>query len=310
MDVAKIIAAVQRKPAPPKKKKSPASMRTTGSTYLTSALSVFSPSSPQLVPTLTASGKSFPVTGMYRKTVEHLTGERRVYIFSNTGQSANVVLIGAMDVLGANPPAWETFGAPTVLGSASSGLGPTSGRAMKMGATVVNATAKLTAAGRVFVLNCDQRLFLGAQPSSMSRIHFNGLCDSIVNHPKAREYSGGDFGKPHSWHSHVVDPIHYEKFTIWDGVTGINDYAEHFATWSGHFPEDRSMSTICVVFESPPTTQSYTISGRAAWYTRWPLTTVLGQTNNEIPIATQAEINRHYAKAAETAASPAYDATW
>lgn len=309
LNVQKIIAAVQRMPLPaPKKqakKKLPAS-RPGASSYLGSALSVFSPMSPSLVPTLTASGKSFPVTGMYRKTIEHNPNQRRIYVFSNTGESANVMLIGSMDVTGSSSPGWDTFSAPTVALDHSSGAGPTAGRAMKMGATVVNATAKLTASGRVFVLNCDQRLLLGAAPSLLTRSMYNAFCDSVVNHPNSREYSGSDFGRPHSWYSHVVDPVHYEKFTTWQGAQSIDDYAEHWATWEGDAPEDRSMSTIVIVAESPPAVQSYTFSGRGSWYTRWPLNTVLGQTSREIPVASQTTLNAHMKYAASAASEPAY----
>lgn len=309
LDVQKAIAAAQKKKSTqgvPKKKKPTPSAKSTasGATSFSRALSVFSPSSPHLVPSLTACGKAFPVMGMYRKTVEHPLNQRRVYFFSNTGVSANVMLIGAMDVTGVNPPGWETWAAPTVALDDVSG-GPTAGRAMKIGATVVNSTAKLTAAGRVFVLNSDQRLLVGDSPSNMTRPEFNAMCDSIVNHPHAKEYSGAEFSKAHSWHAHVVDPVHYDQFAPWQGATNFDLYASHFMNFPSpteHNP--RSMSILCMVFESPPAAQSYTISGKGAWYTRWPLTSVLGQTDNVIPTTSQDAMNRHFTHAAASAHEP------
>lgn len=309
LDVSRLLAAAQKKAAvgkpKPKKAAQPRSRATTTPSF-TKALSVFSPSSPHLVPTLTASGEAFPVTGMYRRTIDHTVGYRRVVFFSNNGKAANVMLSGSMTVAGDALPGWSTFAAPTVALDDTHG-GPTAGRAMKMGFSIVNSTAAMTAGGRVFVLNCEQRLLMENAPTNLTRAAYNSLLNAVVNHPSCKEYSGGDFKKAHSWYSHVVDNVHYEKFATWEGTQDANDYASYFATWDGAEPNhDRSMSTLCLVFEDAVAPQSYTITGRASWYTRWPLTTVLGQSHTDIPTAPADAMNRHFRHAAAAAHDPLY----
>lgn len=299
-------ASTQRKAGAKKKSKPSAAASSRGSQVSTragSSLSIFSPSNLSLVPTLLNSGKAFPVSSMVRLNFTVDPGSRYVIIMSHCPTAPNMFMYGRTGFGVTAPPTWLTRSAPTLLATPLAG-GPTSGRTMKAGMTVVNATNALNAGGRVFVLNSDQRFVLGADPESLTPTQFTNFLDEIVAHPKAREFSGADFVKGNAFHSHVVDAVNYEQYGDWRGQISINDYFEGFAVWPDAVASRRSMSTLIMVIESPTIAQSYTVSARASWYTRWPLNTVLGQSMRDVPTADARVINGHITRAERTATDP------
>jgi len=177
---------------------------------------------------------------------------------------------------------------------------------MKSGISIVNSTPLLNAGGRVFVLNSDQRFFFGDDPVNMTGAMFETFLNEVVAHPKAREFSGAEFVRPHSFHAHVVDPVNYETYRSWQGQMGIDDYAQNFAIWPGTPTLPRGMSTVIIVIEIAASPQTYTFSGRSTWYTRWPLNTVLGQSMRDVPTAPAERINRDMRRGEDMAHEPEY----
>lgn len=233
------------------------------------------------------------------------TGGRRVVIVSHQRDGPTIFTLGIRGALPAGLTTWSLYSAPTLLLADDAG-GPTSGRTMKSGVSIVNSTPVLNAGGRLFVLNSDQRFFFGAAPSAFTAAMFDTFCDEVVAHPKAREFASASFIKPHSFHCHVTDPVNYERYSDWHGTRTIDQYGAGFAIWPGLTPVERGMSTLIIVFESPVSDQTITVSGRSSWYTRWPLNTVLGQSMRSTPTSSAEHLNNAIHRGEADAHEPAY----
>jgi len=123
--------------------------------------------------------------------------------------------------------------------------------------------------------------------------------DSIKDHPLVKAYDGADFkrldrhGRHPTFICDVVDGVDYENFRPWSGMESSDGFFSHVFSWSGmdNAAHERPMSTVFVLFEVPVNSQVYTLSARASFYTRWPLTTVPGQTQMDIPVSSLERIN-------------------
>jgi hypothetical protein len=194
----------------------------------------------------------------------------------------------------------QVFTVPT-LALADDVGGPTSGRAMKIGLSLVNTTPLLNRGGRVFQLNANQRLKLARAPSAFLQADYFALADSIQAFPDTIEYDASEFGKTREFTGSVVDYANYEAFQEWEGTNTIDEFYAHFTVWPGSSPDTRPMSTIFIVFSPPAVAQTYTLSAKSAHYTRWPIDTIPGQSQLPIPTAPIATINRIHSIAEEVA---------
>lgn len=249
-----------------------------------------------IVPVLRNQATAFPVHGMVRKTFSTGTAARHLFVLCNSGRSGSII----QEFFASNPPGVPNPYTYSLLAAADTAGGPTSGRAMKLGLTVSNATAALSAGGRVYVLNCDQRVFIDASPSNLSQAELNAFIDRIIAFPTCRAFSGRDFTSPRHFHSHVVDAVDYEEFGEWNGTYTPDQLGQHWAIWPTADPYSRPMSTLFIVFEVPAADQDYTLVGRASWYTRWPLNTVGAIAQRPVPTAAPAVLDRIHKTAAAT----------
>lgn len=274
---------VRKKPKPKSAKKSQgrAIPKTHGN--------MFSITHPIPTPVAEACGSALPYAGIFRHELAVST-ERVVVLFSNVGRSGTVALVVGLPTAGAAGLTVRTI--PTLSLGDDAG-GPTSCKAMKGCFSLVNVTAPLNRAGRVTVLNSKQRFLVGAPFSTMTLAQWATFVDTVKTHPDAVSYGGHDFEHPVSFHTYPVDSRAYGEFHDFAGATTSDEFGRSIAIWPGVDPYVRPMSCIVTIFEIPPSTQEYTLSFRAAYYTRWPLNTIPGQTQRRIPTAPLDLINRH-----------------
>lgn len=250
------------------------------------------PLSSTLIPISRRQASAFPYMGMVKLDVDVIT-TRALYVLTNTGHGATI--IGGMT---AAP--WAGAWNISAISSSPASGGPSSGRAMKCSLEITNNTAQMTAGGRVYVLKTSQRLAAAAAPSGMTTAQMNAMFDSIRDHPEVKPYDGVDFKKTDKHGRHptfvcdVVDGVDYENFRPWQGSESSDAFFSHVLTWSGMdaSSHERPMSTVFVLIEVPDNKQVYTLSARGSFYTRWPLTTVPGQTQFDIPVASLDRINQ------------------
>jgi hypothetical protein len=258
-----------------------------GNTNKPKQLHTLSPHNGALVPTVLRSGEAFPYRGMVRNNLTHAVGDVTIVAITNTGGSGSVM--GVLTVSGGVVSRF-VFTIPTLAASDDAG-GPTSGRAMKAGVSLVNTTQLLNRGGRIFTLHANQRIRLTAAPSAFTVADHTALDQTIKAFPSTREHDGAEFGRPSELSTTVVDHPAYETFSEWRGTDTIDEFFSTFAIWPGSIPDSRPMSTVLISFQPPAVTQTYTITARATFYTRWPLDTIVGQAQTPIPTAPASLIN-------------------
>lgn len=244
------------------------------------------------VPVSVRSGTAFPIRGMTPSNIilGSLSGNVRYLIaVTNVGVSGSVMAMFRMTGLAVST---SVHTLPLLTASDAAG-GPTSCRAMKAGLNIVNTTQLLERGGRVYYLQGTARVLLPAAPSLMTLAQANTLADTLVAHPDRHQYGGDAFGgKGLDFHCHVVDMVRYEDFDAFDGTQNIDTFYGHIAQWPGAtVARDRPMSTIWIVLETPAVEQTYSLSAYGAFYTRWGVNTVQGQSMTQIPVAPLATIN-------------------
>jgi hypothetical protein len=157
---------------------------------------------------------------------------------------------------------------------------------MKFGFQMVNTSPVLNQMGQVYVLPARQRLFVTASPQSgMSLGGWQTFVATIIAHPETKTYSGANFSRTKEFFSHPVDDTAYTSYENWEGTTDVNGFWRHAAVWPGDVSLPRPMNFFWVYFEGVSTSQTYTISCNAAYYTRWPLGTIMAQSAKNVPVA-------------------------
>lgn len=248
---------------------------------------IFHPAHPGLIPSLVCEGSAFPIQDIARAVTNATSVGKRIIIGTNTGRAGSIWV----EVLAQPTP---TSGVRTVplLGDSDTAGGPTSGRAMKFSMTLVNTTNAFHREGRVYTLNANQRFALPAAPSTMTQAQWNEFADAVTAHPKVVAHSAEDFAKPKSLVAHPVDQASYTDYGEWHGTYTLDEFMSHCAIWPGQTPADRPMSTIVVVLDPTANTNNYVVTGEASFYTRWPLSTVMGRSMRKVPTAPADHINR------------------
>lgn len=261
---------------------------------------VFNPLNSALIRSISSQGDAYPVSGLARADIVTQEAGRTLLIVTNTGVSGTL----AAQIYVTTPSA-SRYTIPTLASAASAG-GPTSGRAMKAGVTIVNVTKRLDVGGRIYVLNANQRFSLPAAPSAMSAANWSSLADEIIAHPHTRAYTGGDFITPKTFVCHPVSDPDYTAFTPWTGTELLDPFCAHWAIWSGTTALRRPMSTIAIVIDTFPdaSVNDYSFSMRGSYYTRWPLASVPGQNQKPIPTGPAGSINKEIEDASRNAPHP------
>jgi hypothetical protein len=197
---------------------------------------------------------------------------------------------------------------PQLLSTGGTAGGPTSMRAMKAGASLVCTTPVLSRGGRVYTLNCEQRLLFPAAPSAFTAANCDTVYNSIIQHPHTHVHDATDFGEPKHLTCVVCDGPAYENFEENDGALAVDDFCAHIAQWGGGSPSDnerRPMSVLIYAFDIPANAQTFTFELTGRWYTRWPLSTVAGRLMTPIPVGTAAQVNGALAAARNSMHFPA-----
>jgi len=197
----------------------------------------------------------------------------------------------------------ETFNLPNVNGSAITTVGsqlfPTSGRTMSFEWKLMNATAPLNVAGRVYILRLDQRMALPAAPSQLNGTD-NNTFDSVVS----TLFTNANFVKPHMlseycarreedipyFAAHVVDRMEYETFNGWiapytSDASGTDAYMNEHAVWSQMAPGKRALTGYAVYIPRTSSVQDLTLAFHLSHYFRWPLQSIGAALHKEIPTA-------------------------
>lgn len=248
-----------------------------------------SPHSTLEIPTLLRSGQAFAYTGATRFQLPQAVGETILLIATNPGTSGSVVTV--VRQVGAAVPSAIAPATISTLSSPDSAFGPTSSRAMKCGLSVTCDTPALTRGGRITFMNGQSRIRMDTAPSAFSLSTFQYLVSTIQSFPTAQSFDATHFGETREFTCNVVDQVRYADFHEFAGALTYDEFMAHVAIWPGASAKDRPMSTIWMVLAPPADPQSYTISATAAYYTRWPLSTVQGQTMKEVPVAPASVIN-------------------
>jgi hypothetical protein len=169
---------------------------------------------------------------------------------------------------------------------------------MKGGVTILNSNPALTREGRIYVLNANQKFDFPQITSSMTTAEWNTFAADLKAHPHTKCYSADDFATPRTFVCHPANHPAYYEYQNWLGTQTGTDFAKHFSvfpgtTASGGFSH-RPMSTIAILVDVTSSAQSYTVSARANFYTRWPIDSIMGQSMKDVPLAEVKQVNAHH----------------
>lgn len=248
-------------------------------------------------------GKALAFHGSAPKDVALMPGERIIGIFSNVGDMATIGASSKMSTttVGVLLP----YTVPALSLPATSG-GCSSGRAMKCSVSLVCNTPVMKRGGRVYILNCDQRIHFPNVPTSMSYAEWTTTINTVKSHPDVQRYDLSEFGSERECISHVVNQPDYYTYDEWHGAQDpafSNRFLDHLGSWPSAVDTERRrpMSTIIVIVEGSADEQTITLTPRASWYTRHPLDSLPGQAMVTVPTSTLAETNQMNAFAASHA---------
>lgn len=294
-----------RKPAPKAQPKPPCRQKRGGGNSLPFSLD---PLHPVPFPTSVSAGKALPITSLVEKDFTVHT-RPRLLIVSNLGNCGSVAAL--LDINPTNGDgvleSMEILTFPTLQNADAAG-GPTAGRAMKFSVAVANVTPSLKRGGRVTYLNSSQRI-PGPAGTSATWANLNQLTDAIRTYPSRRRINGDVLGVAKQLVGFVCDHPSYTGYGPWRGTLTDGEFAAHVfgASAANPIPDvavqhQRPMSVVVWLFDPTEDAQNYSVTIRGSYYTRWPLTTVPGQTMSLTPTAPQHILN-HQHDAAEAAAN-------
>lgn len=189
----------------------------------------------------------------------------------------------------------QLYDLPTLIYPASSGGGPSASRAMRLSCSVVNTTNAVNRGGAVTYINSAQRL-----PPIGTSWDFSHVVQGILESPYRKVTTGdlllGTPAHPNKLISYPTDMPLYNSFEEHEGSVSQSNFLRRLAmhvtyntTLLTSLP--RAMSIIAWVFDPPPVENTYRITMRASFYTRWPLESVPGYHMKPIPTVDAATYN-------------------
>lgn len=245
------------------------------------------PKCPMPVPTTVSAGKALPHTALASKSFSVPPNHTGLVIAMQVAGSSSVgfhclldhnkVMVSLSDAM---------YDVPT-LSAASLGGGCTASRAMRLSCSVVNTTNVVNRGGAVTYINSAQRL-----PPIDPEKDFSQFVEGIVESPYRKVTTGdtllGTPSCPNKLVSYPTDMTLYNSFESHAGALGYNSYmrriAQHVVAGGNVLNAlPRSMSVIAWIFDPPPLENTYRVTIRASYYTRWPLETVPGYHMKAIP---------------------------
>lgn len=253
------------------------------------------PMCPLPAPTMVSDGKALPHTSLVSTDFTVSSTNTTVLIVTNTGDSGTVGVLYNVDANGKYIDGLQVLTIPTLANADYEG-GPSALRAMKCGVTVVNCSNALKRGGRVTYLNSSQRL---PAQSNDENGAFGPIIEGIKNSPYRKRINGDELVKPMQLIGYPVDSTEYHRFNSHRGTLTSAEFGTYIygaRTTAPPQPQAmpphlRPMSIIAYIFDPTAETQDYSVTVRASYYTRWPLTSVPGQSMRPIPTAPPHQIN-------------------
>jgi hypothetical protein len=181
-------------------------------------------------------------------------------------------------------------------------------RAMKFSSTIVNSTSTLRMGGRVTYLNAAQRLpaILGTNTTTVPAsgpYDFSAILTSVKSSPYRKRLNAQELSHPRALVGFPCDSTHYLNYKAHRGAVSAETFLSYTCvpTASTTAPGtlhpsfspalDRPMSIHVWIMEATTQPNDYSLTIRAANYTRWPLTSVPGQIMTPTPTAPADHIN-------------------
>ena len=231
-------------------------------------------------PGLVADGRALAHTGLVSDDFTVGAVNTTILLVTNTGSSGSVATM------------FEIAPDGSLVASAT--------RAMKYSVSVVNCSNALKRGGRVTCLNSSQRL---PARSSETVGQFSALISGIKSSPYRRRINADDLKWPKHLIGYAIDQPKYTTFSPHRGTLSFPEFLSHTIGASDADPEptNRPMSVCAWIFDPVEDVQSYSVTIRASFYSRWPLTTVPGQQMKHMPTSSAAHINAVHTRAEETA---------
>jgi len=252
------------------------------------------PLSPHPVPSVLSDGMALPHTSLVSDDFQIGAVNSKILVVSNCGNAGTVGYIYEVTPTGGFVGVLPLT-IPTVSASDRAG-GPSAGRAMKFSCSVINCTNALKRGGRVTYINSSQRL----PAMAGTTIHWDllPLLSGIKSSPYRRRIMGETLVEPKQLIGFPVDSSAYARFGNWRGTLTMEEFNQHTLGASDSNPigdplalSQRPMSVVAFLFDPVTDLQDYSVTIRASYYTRWPLTSVPGQSMKSIPTAPAAVIN-------------------
>jgi len=241
---------------------------------------VLDPCTMAIPPSMTFQANCYPINQTVRHDFDQTAGNDRMYFVSAYGGSGTVGVGLEWDAsLVATTVTRFTNTLPLLSASNSAG-GASSSKCSKVGIRIVNSTANLYVAGRVYVARIDQRLAFPALLSAMTptqladlKTVIKALPETMLQSYAASEFTPGGklYGK--SIPCHIVDDIDYNNYEAHGGSDTVDGFGSHIGLTTVQAPGTRPMSTIVVIFEKAAVlgttfNQNYTINLDAQYLTR------------------------------------------
>jgi hypothetical protein len=205
----------------------------------------------------------------------------QIVIVTNTGDSNSV----GIRVSNSPTPGIAVLSG-TFLGATGTAGGPTEGKAVKIGCSLINGTEPLNTEGFVYVLVTDRRLALPQAPSTMTQAEWATFSNEIINHPDAVTHTASSMlGGGKKFVGTPRDLNDYSDWRFWSGALGTDAFMGHVANWPGGNNLLQPMETLVLVLPVTANAQDYRLTVRSSYYTRWPLDAVLSTAAKPIPHA-------------------------
>jgi len=246
------------------------------------------PMCPIPAPSITSDGKALPHTGLISTDFVVGSVNTSILLVTNTGSSGTVGILATVDPSGGLVGGVDVLTIPTLAAADAAG-GASASRAMKFSVSVVNCSNALKRGGRVTYLNSSQRL--PARTCDAATDYIN-IVNGIKASPYRRRINGDELVHPKHLIGFPVDNVNYTKFDAHHGTLTANEFFRHILGASAcDEPSPRPMSVVAFIFDPVVDAQDYSVTIRASFYTRWPLTSVPGQSMRNIPTASASIIN-------------------
>lgn len=266
----------------------------------------FDPTNAIIPPSLMHTSGVFPLAGHVRDEVQQIAGRRYILAVTAIPGGPTVGMMLRIELTGAATASLQAaYHVPTMNALPDAG-GPTSSRWTKVGFSFENATPRMYQGGRVYLTHVTQRLNFPAAPSVMTADQWLAVTNTLRGMPESSTQGHGwdEFGSGGPMHRRcryvrVVDEPKYNDFTANTGsVTTIDNFYNNVAVWPSSTEDPHPMSILLVTWDTPNTfttthvAQDLTLHLHAQALTRWPIATVPGQNQVDVPAGSQRAVDQ------------------